>query len=302
VPAGFLKRGENTIIVNVRNTYGMGGMLGPNDAVALHLGSTETIPLGSGWTYRVVSEDKAGGPQPPWETVGGYTTIHNAMISPLAGYPLHAALWYQGESNADRGTQYQPLLEQLIASWRKDFGAELPVVIVQLPGYGAMPDKPGPSGWSDVREAQRRVAADDPRTGLAVTMDAGERTDIHPANKAVVAERVTKVLAILTGRDTGFPDGIAPVRAQRNGDAILLEMPNDQLKVIGAARPIAFQVCSESGDCAWADASLDGALITVTVPAGVPAADVRYCWGDAPICNLFSNDDVPVSPFRMALD
>jgi len=28
-------------------------------------------------------------------------------------------------------------------------------------------------------------------------------------------------------------------------------------------------------------------------------AEARDCWGDAPICSLFSNDGVPVSPFNM---
>ena len=30
--------------------------------------------------------------------------------------------------------------------------------------------------------------------------------------------------------------------------------------------------------------------------------EVRFFWDDAPICNLFSGDDVPVSPFRMGLE
>ena len=302
VPAAFLKPGKNTIIVNVLNTYGKGGMLGPNDAVALNLSSGQSLPLGTDWTYRVVSEDRPGGPQLPWESVRGYTTIHNAMIAPLAGFPLHAAIWYQGESNADRGMQYQALLEQLVKSWRTYFGADLPVVIVQLPGYDGMPDRPGPSGWSDIREAQRRVAVNDPKTGLAVTIDAGDRTDIHPPNKQLVVQRILPVLAILTGQGDGVEDGIVPLRAVRDGGRISLEMPTGHLKTIGSARPIAFEICGESGACEWADATLDGAMIDLGVPSQATPSEVRYCWGDAPICNLFSGDDVPVSPFRMGLE
>tara|TARA_R110000772_G_scaffold177738_1_gene289194 strand:+ start:1677 stop:3611 length:1935 start_codon:yes stop_codon:yes gene_type:complete len=302
VPAKFLKPGKNTIIINVLNTYGKGGMLGPNDAVALSLSSGESLPLGADWTYRVVSEDTPGGPQLPWETVSGYTTIHNAMISPLTGFPLYAAIWYQGESNADRGAQYQPLLERLVKSWRAHFGADLPVVIVQLPGYDGMPDRPGPSGWSDIREAQRRVAVNDPKTGLAVTIDAGDRTDIHPPNKQLVVQRILPVLAILTGQGDGVEDGIVPLRAVRDGGRISLEMPTGHLKTIGSARPIAFEICGESGACEWADATLDAAMIDLVVPLHGTPSEVRYCWGDAPICNLFSGDDVPVSPFRMGLE
>ena len=302
VPSAFLKPGKNTIVVNVLNTYGKGGMLGPNDAVALSLSSGESLPLGADWMYRVVSEDRPGGPQLPWETVRGYTTIHNAMISPLTGFPLHAAIWYQGESNADRGMAYQPLLERLVKSWRAYFGADLPVVIVQLPGYDGMPDRPGPSGWSDIREAQRRVAVNDPKTGLAVTIDAGDRTDIHPPNKQLVVRRILRVLDILTGQSRGFEDGIVPIRAVRDKNRISLEMPNGNLKAIGSARPIAFELCSDSGTCEWADATLNGTRVDLVVPPQVTPAEVRYCWGDAPICNLFSGDDVPVSPFRMGVE
>ena len=302
VPASFLKAGKNTIIVNVRNTYGPGGMMGPADVVNLQLGSGDVLPLGTDWSYRVVSEDKPGGPQPPWESVSGYTTTHNAMTAPLAGYPLAGAIWYQGESNTDRSGQYQALLTQLIARWRQDFGAELPVVVVQLPGYGDMPDKAGPSGWSDVREAERQVALDDALTGLAVTIDAGDRTDIHPPNKQLVAERVTAVFNVLSGQQQGFADGIAPSRATRGEGTITLEMPTSELKVIGSDQPIAFQTCDASGDCEWAEANLNGKTISVAIPANMEPAEVRYCWGDAPLCNLFSDTDVPVAPFSLDVD
>jgi sialate O-acetylesterase len=302
VPAAFLKAGKNTIIVNVRNTYGPGGMMGPAEAVSLQLGSGDLLPLGTDWSYRVISEDKPGGPQTPWESVSGYTTIHNAMTAPLAGYPMSGAIWYQGESNTDRGGEYQALLAQLIKRWRQDFGANLPVVVVQLPGYGALPEKAGPSGWSDVREAERRVALDDARTGLAVTIDAGDRTDIHPPNKQLVAERVTDVFNVLDGQATGFADGIAPSRATRRQGTVIMEMPTDGLKMIGSDRPIAFQVCDASGSCDWAEASLKGTTIQIDIPADIKPAEVRYCWGDAPMCNLVSNTDVPVAPFSLAVD
>ncbi|KCZ54568.1 sialate O-acetylesterase [Hyphomonas chukchiensis] len=302
VPAKFLKAGKNTIIVNVRNTYGPGGMMGPADIVGLQLDSGDTLPLGMDWSYKLVSEDKPGGPQPPWESVSGYTTIHNAMTAPLAGYPMSGAIWYQGESNTDRGGQYQTLLTQLITRWRQDYGAELPVVVVQLPGYGAMPDKAGPSGWSDVREAERQVALDDALTGLAVTIDAGDRTDIHPPNKQLVAERVTDVLNVVSGEEPGVADGIAPSSATRGQVTITLEMPTGGLKVIGSDRPIAFQACDASANCEWTAASLNGKTITIAIPANMEPVEVRYCWGDAPICNLFSDEDVPVAPFSLAVD
>ena len=45
--------------------------------------------------------------------------------------------------------------------WRRQFGARLPLLLVQLAGYGQPPVAPADSGWAQVREAQRRVAAED---------------------------------------------------------------------------------------------------------------------------------------------
>ncbi|GEM_PF-2236729 len=70
-------------------------------------------------------------------------------------------------------------------------------------------------------------------------------------------------------------------------------MPTEQLKVIGSASPIAFETCDESGNCNWANATLNGTVIDLIVPSQTNPSEVRYCWGDAPICNLFSGDDVP---------
>lgn len=302
VAEGHLQPGRNTIIVNVLNTYGQGGMLGPAGGVMLRLAGGDTIALGADWRYRKVDPAAGNGPSPAWEAVTGYTTIHNGMIAPLGHPALYAALWYQGESNAGRSHQYQGLLGKLTASWRARFGTDLPVVIVQLPVYGAMSDMPGPSGWAGIREAQRKVAVAEKDTGLAVVLDAGERLDIHPPNKLLVAQRILAVLEALKGGRTGAEDGIVPVRVTETGATVSLTLPAGDYRTIGSDRPIAFELCGAPDQCAWAKADLDGNVIELEKPAETEASLVRYCWGDAPVCNLFTADDTPVSPFEMAIE
>jgi sialate O-acetylesterase len=38
------------------------------------------------------------------------TVLFNAMISPIAGYGIRGAIWYQGESNRNEPAQYQKLM------------------------------------------------------------------------------------------------------------------------------------------------------------------------------------------------
>ncbi|MGB3626605.1 MAG: sialate O-acetylesterase, partial [Henriciella sp.] len=301
VDAGILQPGENTILINVLNTYGPGGMIGPGDVMALEPAAGAPVPLGSGWSYKAVMQPDDGGPRPPWESVTGYTTIGNAMIAPLDGMPLSAAVWYQGESNADRAGAYEGLLNQLIGSWRDSFGADVAVVVVQLPGYGALAETPTESGWAEVQDAQRRVALADPLTGLVTTMDVGHRTDIHPPDKLTVASRATDVLSGLEGRQDIETSGYSPKTALRDAEAIRIELPPGEYRTIGSSRVISVSVCDTGDTCSWADAALDGNVLVVSAP-DLPAAErVRFCWGDAPVCNLFSERDWPVTPFELPI-
>ena len=111
------------------------------------------------------------------------------MIAPLGGFGLRGMLWYQGESNTGDGAAYAAPLRALREDWRRQFGARTPLLLVQLAGYGQPPAAPADSGWAQVREAQRRVAAEDAQSGLAIAIDIGDAYDIHPPNKQELGRR-----------------------------------------------------------------------------------------------------------------
>ena len=301
IPEGVLKPGENTLLINVLNTYGPGGMTGPADVLALNRAGGDPVPLADGWQYRVVTQDDGGGPRPPWEAVSGYTTIHNAMVAPLAGLRFAGAIWYQGESNTGRPGEYGVLLDALIGAWRDMFGEALPVIVVELPGYGVMPEDASALGWGALREAQRQVALADEQTGLAVIIDAGDRTDIHPPNKQLAAKRVLDVMAAM--KDAAArpaATGYSPLRLERDGAEIDVVLPEGDYTLIGSDQVTGLAVCDAEGTCAWASGTLEGNRISLAAPEGAEAGEVRYCAGDAPVCNLFVADETPVTPFVMA--
>lgn len=300
VSSDLLRPGENVITVMADNSYGAGGIIGPDAEVYLALDDGTQIDLQNEWRYQI-AEGAGSAPSPPWAATNGYSTIYNAMIAPLGSFSLTGVLWYQGESNTERGDRYQSLLQALVDQWRDQFGAKTPVYVVQLPGYGALPDSPAASGWSDIREAQRQVALNDPLVGLVVTIDAGDRTDIHPPNKQLVAKRAARLVHVIRGDARGYQDGLAPVSAESSSGVITLTMPTDTLKTISHSQPIGFQLCDAENVCAWADATLSGAVIRVESETVQAPEFVRYCWGDAPICNLYDEESIPVVPFQMVI-
>ncbi len=302
VPAAALKAGENIVTVNVLNTWAAGGMLGPNNEVALELADGTHIPLGEGWTYQKAPTDVGSPPRAPWESIGGMTGLHNAMIAPLDGLKVKGAYWYQGESNADRADQYETLLTALVADWRGFFDEpDLPVIVVQLPGFGALYEEAGASGWGRLRDAQRRVASRDENVGLVVAIDVGDRFDIHPPNKQAVGARAATIARSLAyGEEiTAAP---SPASATRKGREVTVACEKGADRKLGSAdHPIAFELCAE-GTCAFADAELDGSLVQLRAKAIRNPDSVRYCWGDAPVCNLYDASGTPVTPFEIAVE
>lgn len=58
-------------------------------------------------------------------------------------------------------------------------------------------------------------------------------------------------------------------------------------------------ICGEDKNWVWATGKLVGTDKIEVSAAGVakPIA-VRYAWSDNPVCNLFSKEGLPVTPFR----
>ena len=108
------------------------------------------------------------------------------MIAPLGKFGLRGVAWYQGEANGglSDAQRYEAQLAGLFADWRRQFDAPLSFFVVQLANWGALANAPVDSGWARLRDAQRRAVASDGNAGLAVTIDIGNRDDIHPDQQA----------------------------------------------------------------------------------------------------------------------
>lgn len=300
IPAGVLHAGENVVVVSSLNTSGQGGLRGPPSNLGVVLADGERVVFGD-WRFW----ESPQGPQPPrapWGSITGFSTLYNAMIAPIGPYNFRGAVWYQGESNTGEPESYQALMSGLFADWRGRFQSpDLPFLVVQLPNFGAIPRAPTESGWSGVREAQRRAVVADAHAGLAVTIDVGEAWELHPPNKQDIGRRLARAARhVVYGEDIS-PSGAAVQGARREGDDIVVSFAGvqDSLAAFSGA-PNAFELCGPAaGSCTYVTARIDGT--NVRLPTNASATRVRYCWGDAPICTLSDGSGLPAGPFEVEI-
>ncbi len=172
--------------------------------------------------------------------------LFNAMIAPLGAVTLRGVLWYQGESDTHRPAGYRSKLAALAASWRKAFSQPLPFVVVQLPTFDPTPLDPS-GNWAAVREAQRRFVADDGNAGLVVQIDQGSATELHPPEKALVAERSAAVALAVIYRRKAIKIGPILSRARRTGNVIALRFEVAERLIARKGDAVeGFEVCGES--------------------------------------------------------
>lgn len=304
VPAGVLQPGTNRIVVNVLNTYREGGIGGPPERQALVLADGTRVPL-QDWQGQPAPADVGTPPTAPWMATSGLAGLYNGMISPLAGYGLRGAVWYQGESNTFQSDQYAALLAAYRDDLRARFGSELPLLVVQLANYGAAPLHPQDSEWARLREAQRRTVADDAHSGLAVAIDLGERGDIHPANKQDVGRRLARAARHVVYGETLSASGPVALHARRQGDQVSVEFAQagDGLVAYGGAGPVGFELCGATQEsCRYATARIDGDRVYLHADAVTGAQRVRYGWADSPVVTLYDRDGLPAGPFELPIE
>lgn len=304
VPPGTLRAGTNVIAVRVIDEMGGGGFSSPASALTLAPAKGPVVPLAGEWRYRPGSTDSAWRAAPPfvaWSMPRGLAMAWNGMVAPLAGTRLRGIAWYQGESNTQRADAYAGQLAAWAGSWRSAFGnPSLPVVVVQLPGYGPLASTPVDAPWARLREAQRLAVAADRNAGLAVAIDLGVPRDIHPAHKDVVGERMGwEALRVAYGQRK--PVAPQPLGARRVGDAVEVALPagTGTLAVMGAAAPAAFELC-QAGKCRFVPATVASDRI-VLATGGQPADEVRYAWQGSPPVNVYAASGLPLTPFRLTI-
>jgi sialate O-acetylesterase len=225
--------------------------------------------------------------------------LYNAMIAPLVPYGLRGVLWYQGEANAARNTEYASLFTGMIRQWRADFGQALPFYFVQLANFESGAGNTG-EVWAYQREAQAK-ALSLPNTGMAVTIDIGDPTDIHPTNKEEVGRRLALQARKQIFGENIVADGPTFASAKRDGAAMRVSFSNAEGLRLQPARTndrVSFEVAGEDKKFVPATARVDGSTVIVSSDRVRTPVAVRYAWRNSPDARLFNGAGLPAAPFR----
>ncbi len=299
IPRNTWKQGKNSILVKIstdNNPVSEAGIFG--DTRDFNIETTKSkIPLSNqNWNMCPVWDE-------PMEfahlmnNVG--TTLYNAMIAPLIPYSIRGAIWYQGESNADRAYQYRESFPLMIQNWRNDWKDEFPFLFVQLSSYGSNQSSNEGSSWAELREAQT-MTLQLPKTGMTVTTDIGNPNDIHPINKKDVGNRLalnamkvaynnSKTIQSPMYKQVQFAENKAIVTFENSGSSLVAK--GSELK--------GFEIAGEDKKFYYAQAKIEGNSIIVSNSKVNKPVSVRYGWSNAPIdANLFNQEGLPASPFR----
>ena len=252
---------------------------------------------------KAVAAKKKAGPSPFAWLAGNARpgNIFAGVVHPTLGYGLKGVIWYQGESNAGQAYEHITLFPFLIEQWRKEQGqGDFSFYWVQLADYLAEKPQPGESAWAELRESQTKTMKL-PNTGQAVIIDIGEGRDIHPRNKYDVASRLVR-WALAKDYGLNFPHrspAYKSVAIEGNKATVTLDCFGSTLRAFDVAEARGFAVCGDDRKWHWATGLvISPDKVEVTSDQVAAPIAVRYAWADNPVCNLFSAEGLPVTPFR----
>lgn len=326
VPAALVKGGAAVIAIRVIDYYGGGGFTGKAEHMAIGpADAAARLSLAGEWLRKTefVADLQVIGKRPEQVDGGAVaalssrkpghpTTLYNAMVAPWTIFPIRGAIWYQGESNAGAFERYMTLHPLLIQDWRRLWqDPDLAFIFVQLAAYERhkpterladdfwVEREPSDSNWPKLREVQTATLKI-PRTGMAVTIDVGDHSDIHPANKQIVGYRLAKEAMRICYGFKGISAGPLYKSMSVEGTRLRVLFDNADSGLISkGGEPTSFAIAGADGVFVWAKAKIEGTSVVVWSDNVPEPKAVRYAWASYPgNANLFNRENFPASPFR----
>ena len=235
------------------------------------------------------------GPSEPWGPLHSKMpgVLYNGMVAPVMPYTIKGAIWYQGESNNDDPEVYASLFPAMIKNWRLDWKeGDFPFYYVQIASQYRM--KP------ELREAQMETMNKVKNTGMAVTLDVGDSTDIHPRDKQPVGERLAYWALAKTYNKKGFEySGPLYKKASVSGDKIIVSFDHVGKGLVAKDGQLKlFEIAGKDKQFVKADAVIKGKKIIVKSDDVKKPVYVRYAWSNYMIPDLFNKEGLPASSFR----
>jgi sialate O-acetylesterase len=233
------------------------------------------------------------------------TVFYNGMIGPFFGYGIKGAIWYQGESNKDNPDQYEKLFPAMVRFWREQSGqGDFPFYYVQIApyNYGQLPtnSREVKANSAFLRDVQRKCVKIIPNSGMAVVMDIGEESLIHPANKEAGGKRLALMALAKTYGLKGFAYTSPSYESMSvSGSLVTIRFTDAPNGLTSFTKPLThFEVAGADKFWRPAKASIRGGAVVVSSPDVATPVAVRYAFRDWVVGDLYSTEGFPVSSFR----
>tara|TARA_B100000575_G_C23142376_1_gene665235 strand:+ start:3590 stop:5641 length:2052 start_codon:yes stop_codon:yes gene_type:complete len=314
IPKNLLKKGKNILAIRVIDIVGEGAFRGPvylkseNDSLNFDPGLwrfkhtafyfDSSIQKHNLQIKKLLNQDsllkaninKGISTQNP----NTYSILYDKMIKPLIPYKIKGFLWYQGEENVTNYYDYKELLSGMIDDWRDKWEEKLPFYFVQIAPYGYSSNQLS----QELREAQRKTL-DVEKTGMAVTLDIGEKDDIHPANKQDVGLRLAK-LALANDYSKFKVVASGPLYKSKNLYDSYIDLYFDYVGsgLISKGLLDGFEIAGSDSFYYPAKAKIVGDKVRVYSKKVKNPKTVRYGWQNYFDATLFNKEGLPASSFQ----
>ena len=232
------------------------------------------------------------------------TTLFNGMLHPIEGYGIKGAIWYQGESNYDRPDQYTQLFAAMVKQWRTQWGeGDFPFYYAQIAPFDytrTSTNKGGKYNSAFIRDTQRKLQDQVPNTGMAVLLDVGEETSIHPMRKEPGGTRLALLALAQTYGRKGF-GALSPTYESLavKDQVVAVRFKNCPNGLTSFGQELTgFEIAGADQKWYPAKAAIAGSVVHVSASEVKAPVAVRYAFQDFTRATLFGTDGLPVSSFR----
>lgn len=243
----------------------------------------------------------AGRPAPEFPWHPNYDSwypswLYNAMVAPAIKFPIKGVIWYQGASDSrlDYAAMYEREFPALIDDWRSQWQeGSFPFLFVQIANFTSTPQE----DWAVVREAQRRTLKV-ANTAMAVTIDIGNPTNVHPADKQDVGHRLALAARALAYGEQVEYSGPLYRQTTTDGSDLRVWFDHAASGLVAKGGPLTgFEIAGQDHKFVSAIARIDGQSVAVSSPQVEKPEFVRYGWANSPTVNLYNGAGLPASPF-----
>ncbi len=231
----------------------------------------------------------------------------NGFMDYIMPYPVKGVIYYQGENSSQLGYSYEPLLRNFIHGLRDALQSpNLPILLVQLSGYGENFYSTDNDSWPKIREVQMRVAATTENVEMVTAIDLSDSNslEIHPKDKKPIGKRLAfHAMELIYGQKNYVKSPVVKDAKLVDGQYHLT------LDFVGRGMQFKnnglddFEILDMQGKWHHADSKIQNpTTIIVWNTSIIEPTGIRYAWRNYPSANYFNTYNQPLLPYNSTVD